>query len=223
MAQRPTSYSDVRRLRAANYAQQQEMSNAVQDTDPPIRKKKQKGGAGTRTVQRLIPAGYDTYPMNSQYVVAARADFGAWGIWGCLAVLLGPVILYALGLIPLLPPAVMRYGFLQYIFLFPLYLWNMLLPKITDVAEFYQLALVLNAVALADEIWLAVVLGYNFYACHVGIYPNTCRNNYPPDILMAIPTVALLIIGAASVSKLLFVLARTSGTMPPSFIRATNY
>jgi hypothetical protein len=237
MTQRPSTYSDVqRRLRAANYAAtpqqwQQEMRDMSQggggggDPGPDgtqgaqKRHKKKK----TRTVQRLIPAGYDTYPMNNQYVVASRADFGSWGIWGCLAVLLGPLILFSLGYIPLLPPVVMRYGFIQYMFLFPLYLWNMLLPKITDVAEFYQLALVLNVIAWADEIWLTVVLSYNFYACQVGIYDPVCRNNYPVDILMSVPTVGLFIIGAASVSKLMFVLARTSGTTPPSFIRATNY
>lgn len=229
---RPTKYSDVTRLRGAVYGKkmsQQQQPNAegliptpTQD-EQPVYQKPAKAPKGTRTVERVIGPGYETFPMNNQFVVAARGDFGAWGVWGFVAWLFGPTLLVSLFRIPVIPPALMRYGYIEYVFFGPLYLWNLLLPKITDRREFYQFALGLNAVALGLEIWLFVVLCYNWYACTVGIYPNECKKNYPIDLPMTAATLALLIVGIATVGKLVFVLTRTANTTPPSFVRVTNY
>lgn len=224
---RPSRFDEVRRLRALGHKQEigvggtgEPYDTTQQNTPKP---KKPKKSSQTRAVERLIPAGYETYPMNNQFVVAARGDFGAWGIWGFLTWLLGPTLAVAIFIIPVMMPSLMRYGYIQYVFFGPLYAWNMLLPKITDQREFYQLALILNAVALGVELWLGAVLAYNWYACSFGVYPSECKDNYPPDLYASVFTFAFIIIGVASVGKLLFVLSRTSNTSPPTFLRVTNY
>lgn len=182
------------------------------------RKKKKKG----EKIREVIPAGLDIYPYATEHVNWARAEGGAWAILGMVVILIGIVPWWAANWIPVIPPALMRYGVIQYILLFPLYLFNFVLFRISAMNEFYQLALIVNAMGLADEIWLTFVLIYNFYACNFGIYPSSCKGNYWIDILVSIPTILLLIVGFGSISKILFVLSHTGGTSPLYF-RLANY
>jgi hypothetical protein len=226
---RPSHYSDVQRLQRLQQQQQHlptngglypfvDTSPCVDDggTTPQARVKapKKKKKVSKREV---IPAGIDVYPFAQEFVNWACAQGGWWAIVGIITVLIGVVPWWALNWIPVIPPALMRYGVIQYILLVPVYLFNLIVFATSRMTEFYQLALIINALALADEIWLTVVLTYNFVACITGLYPSTCTGNYFIDILMSLPTVVLLIVGFATIAKILFVLAHSSGTSPLYF------
>ena len=186
---------------------------------PAEQRRKKRKNEKTREV---IPAGIDIYPYATEHVNWARAEGGSWAILGMVAIAIGIVPWWALNWIPVIPPALMRYGVIQYILLFPLFLFDLVLFRTSAMNEFYQLALIVNAFGLADVIWLTFVLIYNFYACNVGIYPSTCKDNYWIDILVSIPTIILLIVAFACISKILFVLSHTGGTSPLYF-RLANY
>ena len=220
-APRPAHYSEVRRLaalqqRRASFAALSDDAYTESEEPRPNNKK------AKRREQVLVPAGLDTYPWATEFVNWARADVGSWAILAIVTVVVGVFPWWILQWVYSLPQALMRYGAVQYFVLGVLYFFNVILVKISSAVEFYQLALGLNVAGLVLEIWLAVVIIYNFYACHAGIYPVECKNNYQIDLLMAIPTFLLLFAGFASCTKLSYIVFRTSNTTPPVFIRLTN-
>jgi hypothetical protein len=216
---RPGRYSDVQRRNRIEMSQMgQDDPDCDTDGTVPARKKPKK-----EVKREIIPAGVDIYPFATEFVNWACALGGWWAILGMVTVAAGVIFwLIFLRPIPIIPPAVLRYGMIQYILLFPLYLFNFILFRVSKMVEFYQLGLIVNALGLADEIWLTFVIIYNFYACSFGVYPSSCTGNYTIDFIVFWPTLILLLVGFASVAKILTVIAH-AGHTTPLYYRLINH
>jgi len=171
-----------------------------------------------RTKRTYIPAGLDTYPWATEMVQTAKADMGRQSIWAMVTI--GVILLvfwFILLWIPSLPPAIMRYGAIYFFFLFPLYLFNLLLSYYTSVNEFYRVGLALNIFGVILEVFIAAILGYNYYACQTEIYPSTCRGNYLVDGVVSIAMLVLLFKGLECLSNCIYIVMRTSGVTSPRY------
>jgi hypothetical protein len=174
-------------------------------------------GKKRRVRKTFVPTGLDTYPWATELLNTARAELGLEAIWGMVTILVGIVPFWLAHWIPSLPPSVMRYGAIYYILLFPLFLFNFLLAYFSSVNEFYRVAVALNVAGFAMEVFLTVILVYNFYACIAGIYPSTCTGNYLIDGIVSVATIILLWKGLESLANCLFIVLRTSNLSSPRF------
>jgi hypothetical protein len=80
------------------------------------------------------------------------------------------------------------------------------------VNEFYGMSLFFNFCALVFELYLLIIIIYNFVQCCVGNFDQTCRENYYIDLVMFIPTITLVVCSVIICYNYWVVIGRTSNT-----------
>lgn len=164
----------------------------------------------TRKKRKVVPSGMDVFPYGTHYVSEARSSILGVSIPAVLIILV-VMILFIVQLIPGIPDTLLRYGAVYYFVLLPVYLLNIFVP-LEIITEFYGIGLFFNLAVLAVEFFLVYLIGYNFYACIVGLIDFVCTGNYFIDTIMAILTGTLLLCGIVVCYQFTVVLSRVSGT-----------
>jgi hypothetical protein len=166
----------------------------------------------------VVPPSIDTYPWGNILVNGYRYNIGGYSIWAMVSIAVVIWLWYPFQWIPGIPPALMRYGVIEYIPFTFVYFINLFLPAISKVTEVYFLFFCFNLAAWFLAAFLSWVLFYNFYHCWNGDLPSTCTANYLIDIIMCVPTGVIWFVSFMCTVYYFAIVTRTSGTSRPYVI-----
>jgi hypothetical protein len=179
--------------------------------DNQIKKKK-------RRKKYVVPPSVDTYPWGQFLVNGYRYSIGGSSIWPLVALAFVVWFWFPWRIIPGIPPALMRYGLIEYIPFIFVFGANLLVPALSRVTEMYGIYFCFNLAALVWDTWLGWVFIYNFYHCSNGDLPDSCKSNVGIDIVMSIPTAIIWLVLFFCTAYYGAIVTRTSGTTRPYVI-----
>jgi hypothetical protein len=147
-----------------------------------------------------------------------RYSIGGNSIWPLVALAFVIWFWFPWMIIPGIPPALMRYGLIEYLPFIFVFGANLLVPALSRVSEMYAIYCAFNLAALVWATWLCWVFLYNFYHCMDGSLPDSCKANYGIDIVMSIPTALIWIFLFFCTAYYFAIVTRTTGTTRPYVI-----